>query len=156
MRIRFIVVGKKMPAWVEQGYDEYARRLPRELNLELIEIPLAHRGKNADIERLLAKEGEAMMAAIKKTDYVISLDVVGKSWTTKQLAEQLQKWQGLGSDICLLVGGPDGIAPLCKKRAQQHWSLSTLTYPHPLVRVIVAETLYRAWSINSGHPYHRE
>ncbi|MCP4274044.1 MAG: 23S rRNA (pseudouridine(1915)-N(3))-methyltransferase RlmH [Gammaproteobacteria bacterium] len=156
MRIRFIVVGKKMPAWVEQGYNEYARRLPRELKLEMIEIPLAHRGKNADIERLLAKEGEVMMAAIKKTDYVISLDVDGRSWTTKQLAEQLQKWQGLGSDISLLVGGPDGLALQCKKRAQQHWSLSTLTYPHPLVRVIVAEALYRAWSINSGHPYHRE
>ncbi len=106
-----------MPAWVEQGYNEYARRLPRELKLEMIEIPLAHRGKNADIERLLAKEGEAMMAEIKKTDYVISLDVDGRSWTTKQLAEQLQKWQGLGSDISLLVGGPDGLAPLCKKKS---------------------------------------
>ncbi|MCP4413631.1 MAG: 23S rRNA (pseudouridine(1915)-N(3))-methyltransferase RlmH [Gammaproteobacteria bacterium] len=156
MRIRFIVIGKKMPDWVEHGYNEYTRRLPRELKIELIEIPLAHRGKNADIERMLAKEGEAMMAAIKKTDYVVSLDVDGRSWTTKQLAGQLQKWQGLGSDICLLVGGPDGLSPLCKNRAQQHWSLSTLTYPHPLVRVIVAEALYRAWSINSGHPYHRE
>ncbi len=145
-----------MPAWVQEGYQEYARRLPRELTLELVEIPLAHRVKNVDLVRLLAKEGDAMMAAIKSTDYVISLDVSGKSWTTAQLAGHLQKWQQLGTDICLLVGGPDGIAPECKKRAQQHWSLSALTFPHPLVRVLVAEALYRAWSINAGHPYHRE
>ena len=156
MRLRFIVVGKKMPAWVQTGYQEYARRLPRELTLELIEIPLAHRGKNADLPRLLKKEGEAMMAAIKATDFVVSLDVTGKPWTTAELARQLENWQQSGSDICLLVGGPDGLAPDCIKRAQQHWSLSALTFPHPLVRVVVAEALYRAWSINAGHPYHRE
>ena len=156
MRIRFIVVGKKMPAWVQTGYQEYARRLPSELDLELIEIPLAHRGKNADLPRLLKKEGEAMMAAIKPNDFVVSLDVIGKPWTTPDLAKQLSKWQGLGSDVCLLVGGPDGLADECSQRAQQHWSLSALTFPHPLVRVVVAEALYRAWSINAGHPYHRE
>ncbi|MCP3675283.1 MAG: 23S rRNA (pseudouridine(1915)-N(3))-methyltransferase RlmH [Gammaproteobacteria bacterium] len=156
MRIRFIVVGKKMPAWVQTGYQEYARRLPRELDLELIEIPLAHRGKNADLQRLLKKEGEMMIAAIKPNDFVVSLDVIGKSWTTPDLAKQLSMWQGLGSDVCLLVGGPDGLAPQCSQRAQQHWSVSALTFPHPLVRVVVAEALYRAWSINAGHPYHRE
>jgi len=156
MRIRFIVVGKKMPAWVQTGYQEYARRLPRELELDLVEIPLAHRGKNADITRLLKKEGDAMMAAIKPTDFVVSLDVTGKSWTTADLAKQLSKWQSLGNDICLLVGGPDGLSPLCSARAQQQWSLSALTFPHPLVRVVIAEALYRAWSINAGHPYHRE
>ena len=156
MRIRFIAVGKKMPAWVQSGYQEYARRLPRELILELIEIPLLHRGKNPDLHRLLKKEGEAMMAAIKPTDFVVSLDVTGKSWTTDDLARQLLDWQQLGSDVCLLVGGPDGLAPECLKRAQQHWSLSGLTFPHPLVRVVVAEALYRAWTINAGHPYHRE
>jgi len=145
-----------MPAWVQKGYQEYARRLPRELVLELIEIPLLHRAKNTDLQRLLKKEGEAMMAAIKSTDYVISLDVIGKAWTTAELAEQLLNWQQLGSDICLLVGGPDGLAAECIKRAQAHWSLSALTFPHPLVRVVVAEALYRAWSINAGHPYHRE
>ena len=97
MRIKFIVVGKKMPAWVQTGYDEYARRLPRELQLELIEVPLAHRGKNADIPRLLKKEGEAMMAAIKPSDFVISLDVIGKVWKTTDLAEQLQKWQSIAT-----------------------------------------------------------
>jgi len=145
-----------MPAWVEEGYQQYARRLPREITLELLEIPLAHRNKNADLIRLIEKEGEAMMAAIKSTDYVVSLDVSGKSWTTNELAVQLSRWQMLGTDICLLVGGPDGLAPKCKSRAQQHWSLSALTFPHPLIRVIVAEALYRAWSVNAGHPYHRE
>lgn len=145
-----------MPAWIQSGYQEYARRLPRELVLELIEIPLAHRGKNADIPRLLKKEGEMMMSAIKPNDYVISLDVTGSSWTTEQLAKQLQNWQSLGTDVSLLVGGPDGLAPDCIARAQQHWSLSQLTFPHPLVRVVIAEALYRAWSINAGHPYHRK
>ena len=156
MRLKLIVVGKKMPAWVQTGYQEYARRLPRELVLELIEIPLVHRGKNADIARLLKKEGDAMMTAVKPTDFVISLDVTGKSWTTAQLAKQLSNWQSLGTDICLLVGGPDGLSSECSKRAQQHWSLSALTFPHPLVRVVIAEALYRAWTINVGHPYHRE
>ncbi len=145
-----------MPAWIQTGYQEYARRFPRELVLELVEIPMAHRSKNSDLDRLIKKEGQAMMAAIKKTDYVISLDVCGKPWTTNELANQLQNWQSMGTDICLLVGGPDGIAPECKKRAQQLWSLSALTFPHPLVRVLVAESLYRAWSLNAGHPYHRE
>lgn len=145
-----------MPGWVQTGYQEYARRLPRDIVLDLIEIPLAHRGKNADLTRLLKKEGDMMMAAIKSSDFVVSLDVTGKSWTTPELAKQLQNWQSLGSDICLLVGGPDGLSPECSARAQQHWSLSKLTFPHPLVRVVIAETLYRAWSINAGHPYHRE
>ena len=156
MRIKFIVVGKKMPSWVQAGYQEYARRLPRELQLELIEIPLAHRGKNADIPRLLNKEGEMMMTAIKPSDFAVSLDVTGKDWTTPDLAKQLSSWQSLGSDVCLLVGGPDGLSAQCSARAQQHWSLSKLTFPHPLVRVVVAEALYRAWSVNAGHPYHRE
>ena len=156
MRIKFIVVGTKMPAWIQTGYQEYARRLPRELQLELIEISLAHRGKNADIPRILKKEGEAMMAAIKPSDFVVSLDVKGKSWTTTDLAKQLSQWQSLGSDICLLVGGPDGLSTECSERAQLQWSLSALTFPHPLVRVVIAEALYRAWSVNAGHPYHRE
>ncbi len=156
MRIRIIVVGKKMPVWVEEGYNQYARRLPREMTLELLEIPLAHRGKNADLKRLIMKEGEAMLATIKSTDYVIGLDVKGNTWSTDELAAQLGKWQRLGTDICLLVGGPDGLALECKKRAQQLWSLSTLTFPHPLIRVLVAEALYRAWTVNAGHPYHRE
>ena len=156
MRLRFITIGKKMPSWVQEGYQEYARRLPREITLELLEIPLAHRSKNADLQRLLKKEGESMMAAIKPSDFVVSLDVKGNSWTTVELANQLQNWQEIGSDICLLVGGPDGLAPQCIARAQQNWSLSALTLPHPMVRVVVAEALYRAWSINAGHPYHRE
>ena len=156
MRIRLIVVGKKMPDWVQTGYQEYARRLPREISLEIIEIPLIHRGKNADLPRLLQKEGLSILSVIKDTDYVVSLDVTGNKWSTSELSKQLLKWQNLGTDISLIVGGPDGLSPECVARAQQSWSLSNLTFPHPMVRVILAEALYRAWSINAGHPYHRE
>ena len=156
MRIRLIVVGKKMPDWVQTGYQEYARRLPREISLEIIEIPLNHRGKNADLPRLLQKEGLSILSVIKDTDYVVSLDVTGNKWSTSELSKQLLKWQNLGTDISLIVGGPDGLSPECVARAQQSWSLSNLTFPHPMVRVILAEALYRAWSINAGHPYHRE
>jgi len=155
MRIRFIVVGKKMPAWIQSGYDEYARRLPREIKLDLIEIPLSHRSKNADVKRLLAKEGELMLAQVKESDFVISLDVNGQAISTEKLAIELQRWQALGTDISLLVGGPDGLSTECYQRTQWKWSLSPLTLPHPMVRVVIAEALYRAWSINAGHPYHR-
>lgn len=156
MRIKLIVVGKKMPDWVESGYQTYARRLPREISLELIEIPLAHRGKNPDIKRLMAKEGEQMLAAIKPQEHNVALEVTGKAMTTEQLAKRLAFWQQSGKDINLLVGGPDGLAPDCVQAADEKWSLSPLTLPHPLVRVVLAEALYRAWSVNAGHPYHRE
>jgi len=155
MKIRFIVVGKKMPAWIQTGYEDYERRLPRELNLELIEIPLTHRSKNADVRRLLKKEGELMLAQTKASDYVISLDVTGQSLSTEKLAVELERWQSLGTDISLLVGGPDGLSEECYQRTQWRWSISPLTLPHPMVRVMIAEALYRAWSINVGHPYHR-
>lgn len=156
MQIRLISVGKKSPAWVQQGFSEYKKRFSAGISLELIEIPLAHRGKNADINRLIQKEGEAMISAIKPSDHVVCLDVKGKQWSTPELAKQLKHWQHLGSNVSLLVGGPDGLSEECLKRAQQSWSLSHLTFPHPMVRVILAESLYRAWSVNNGHPYHRE
>jgi 23S rRNA (pseudouridine1915-N3)-methyltransferase len=156
MRIKLIVVGKKMPNWVEQGYQEYAKRLPREISLELIEIPLAHRGKNPDIKRLMDKEGEQMLATVKPQEHNVALEVTGKAMTTEQLAKRLAFWQASGKDINLFVGGPDGLSPACQQSANEAWSLSPLTLPHPLVRVILAETLYRAWSVNAGHPYHRE
>ena len=144
-----------MPKWVEQGYNEYAKRLPREFSLELIEIPPGNRGKNADIERAIRKEGELMMSKISPSDHVVALEVLGKPWTTEQLASEAEGWQMLGSDVCLLVGGPEGLAPECKQRANQQWSLSPLTLPHPMVRILLAEQIYRAWSVIQGHPYHR-
>ena len=144
-----------MPAWVEQGVYEYSKRLPAEIRLEIKEIPLGQRGKGADIKRAIASEGRLMLAAIPSADKVIALEVTGKALSTSQLASQLQDWQREGDNISLLVGGPDGLAPECLSRAQQQWSLSALTLPHPLVRVVLAEQLYRAWAINNNHPYHR-
>jgi len=155
MRIRLLAVGTKMPKWVEQGVDEYRKRLPPELKLELKEIALGKRGKGADIRRAISSEGQLMLAAIGERDRVVALDVKGKPWSTEQLAGNLRDWQLGGDNISLLVGGPDGLADDCLQRADQRWSLSALTLPHPLVRIVLAEQLYRAWTVNSNHPYHR-
>ena len=144
-----------MPKWVEQGVDEYTKRLPPELKLEVKEIALGKRGRGADIQRAINAEGQQMMATIGQHDRVIALDVLGKPWSTEKLAVELQHWQLEGDNISLLVGGPDGLADACLQRANQRWSLSALTLPHPLVRIVLAEQLYRAWTINSHHPYHR-
>lgn len=155
MRFRVIAVGTKMPEWVEQGYAEYAKRLPRDFAVELVELPLAPRTKNSDIARAMEKEGEAMLAAIGKGDTIIALDVLGKPWSTGQLAEQLTAWRMSGTNYSLLIGGPDGLAPACLALANFKWSLSALTLPHPLVRIVLIEQLYRAWTILQHHPYHK-
>tara|TARA_R110002096_G_scaffold388179_2_gene582457 strand:- start:1252 stop:1689 length:438 start_codon:yes stop_codon:yes gene_type:complete len=144
-----------MPEWVSQGYNEYARRMPPELSLDLVEIPLAHRGKNPDIPRLMQREGDAILSTLGPRDRVIALEVGGRNWSTEKLAGQLESWQLDGRDVSFLVGGPDGLADACRDRADQLWSLSALTLPHPLVRILLAEQLYRAWSVTRNHPYHR-
>jgi 23S rRNA (pseudouridine1915-N3)-methyltransferase len=155
VRIRLIAVGQRMPGWIAQGFDEYARRLPPECDLELVEIPAGRRGKGADLGRIVAAEGERQLAAVPRGSTVWVLDQRGRQWDTAQLAERLRGWLQEGRDPALLVGGPEGLAPACTARADGRWSLSSLTLPHPLVRVIVAEQLYRAWSILNRHPYHR-
>ena len=155
MNIHLIAIGERMPAWVQQGYAEYAKRLPAECALHLIEIPAGKRGKNADIARILRSEGERMLAAIPKGARVIALEVNGRKWSTEQLAQQLDTWMAGGQDIALLVGGPEGLPEAARAAAAQQWSLSPLTLPHPMVRVILGEQLYRAWSILRNHPYHR-
>jgi 23S rRNA (pseudouridine1915-N3)-methyltransferase len=144
-----------MPKWVCQGYEEYAKRLPPELKLSLIEIPAEKRGKNADLARIKELEGQKLLAAIPKHAKVIVLAIQGKPWSTEQLAENLTNWQQDGDDVCVLIGGPEGLSQACYQRADIKWSLSPLTFPHPLVRVVVAEQLYRAWSITKNHPYHK-
>ena len=144
-----------MPAWVQTGVDEYVRRMPVECRVVFVELTPGQRGKNADLARILSQEGERMRAAIPKGAKVVALDVKGKAWSTEQLSGQLSGWMQEGRDIALLIGGPDGIEPSCMALAEQRWSLSPLTFPHPLVRVIVAEQLYRANSILNNHPYHR-
>lgn len=156
MRIHLIAVGNRMPDWVEKGYQEYARRLPPSCTLNLIEISPGHRGKGADVQKAINEESSKMLAAIPKGVRVIALDEKGKQWRTQQLAEQLEEWMQDGRDVALLVGGPDGLSAECKQKAEQSWSLSKLTLPHPLVRVVLAEQVYRAWSVVQGHPYHRE
>ncbi|MFQ5642111.1 MAG: 23S rRNA (pseudouridine(1915)-N(3))-methyltransferase RlmH [Thiogranum sp.] len=155
MEINLIAAGTRMPSWVNEGYQAYACRLPHECRLKLVEIPLGRRGKSTPVERAVNEEGKRMLAALAPRQLVIAMDVAGRSWSTEQLAGKLAAWLGDGRDVSLLVGGPDGLADTCLERAEQRWSLSALTLPHPLVRVLLAEQLYRAWSVISNHPYHR-
>lgn len=155
MRIHLLAVGHRPPAWVEQGYREFARRLPPECSLDLLEIPAGHRSRNVDIARLVELEGERLLAAAPSGASLVALDVEGQQWDTPQLAARLNRWMHDGRDVALLVGGPDGLSRTCLDRADITWSLSPLTLPHALVRVIVAEQIYRAWTIIRGHPYHR-
>ncbi len=155
MQIHLIAIGEKMPAWVQQGYQEYAKRLPAECRLKLVEVPAGKRGKNADIERIMRDETDRLLNAIPKGARVVALEVGGRNWSTEQLAEQLGDWMQSGQDVALLVGGPDGMTERARSAADQLWSLSALTLPHPLVRIVLAEQLYRAWSVLRNHPYHR-
>jgi 23S rRNA (pseudouridine1915-N3)-methyltransferase len=155
MKLKLLAVGTKMPSWVNDGYQEYAKRLPRECQLVLQEIQPAKRGKSGHASQWMEEEGARILTAIPSDHHVVSLDVKGKPWTTEQLAEQMQNWLSDGRDVSLLVGGPDGLAQKCSQRADQKWSLSALTLPHPLVRIVMAEQLYRAWTVLQNHPYHR-
>lgn len=155
MRTRLISVGERMPAWVAEGFAEYRKRLSRDLPLELIEVALGNRGKSRDPVRAMTDEGTAVLAAIPAGAHIVALDGRGKTWSSEQLAAQLGEWRMLGRDLAILIGGPDGHAEDVLKRANQRWSLGPLTLPHMLVRLIVAEQLYRATTILAGHPYHR-
>ncbi|MDH5359244.1 MAG: 23S rRNA (pseudouridine(1915)-N(3))-methyltransferase RlmH [Gammaproteobacteria bacterium] len=155
MRIHLIAVGQRMPAWVEQGYQEYAKRMNAECQLHLLELAPGKRGKGMDLERAMADEGKRMQQAIPKGALVIALDLRGKAWDTQELSTQMDGWLSMGRDVALLIGGPEGLSAECFRLADASWSLSRLTLPHPMVRILVAEQLYRAWSILKNHPYHR-
>ena len=144
-----------MPGWVQQGYNEYAKRLPRECELVLKEIVPGKRGKNSDTARIVKEEGGRMMAAIPPKSHIVTLDIPGKPWTTNDLAAAMQRWQENTQYVALMIGGPEGLSVQVKEMARESWSLSKLTFPHPLVRIVVAEQIYRAWSILNNHPYHR-
>lgn len=144
-----------MPAWVETAWQEYAKRLPRELAPVLVEITLAQRGKTTSVDKVKQEEGESLLAAVHPNSRVIALDVLGRSLSTENLAEKLQSWQMQGQDISIMIGGPDGLSSACLQRADERWSLSAMTLPHPLVRIVLIEQLYRAWTIQAGHPYHK-
>jgi 23S rRNA (pseudouridine1915-N3)-methyltransferase len=156
MRILLVAVGEKPPAWVKEGFAEYAKRLPKPFAPELVELPLGHRGKGADPARAIAAEGERVLAALPKNAYLIALDERGRTWTSVELAREFAQWQLEGRDIVFVIGGPDGHAPAVVARANQKWSFGPLTLPHMLVRLVWVEQIYRAWTIQQGHPYHRE
>lgn len=155
MQIQLVSVGNRMPAWVCAGYEEYVKRLPRECELKLREIAPGKRGKNPDIARLMMDEGQRMLQAVSTGDHVVALDLSGREWDTPGLSTTLARWLAGGRDVSLLVGGPEGLWSGCLDRANERWCLSRLTLPHPLARIVVAEQLYRAWSLLQNHPYHR-
>lgn len=156
MRLSVAAVGQRMPDWVNQAWDDYSRRFPPSLPLDLKQIKTPRRAKNADVAVARRKEGDDLLAAVPQGSLVVSLDVVGKPWSTMDLVQRLESWMQEGRDVTFLIGGPDGLSKSCRSRADLSWSLGRATYPHALVRVMVAEQLYRAWSITQNHPYHRE
>lgn len=156
MQIHFIVVGQKMPKWVQEGYSEYAKRLPKACALNLIELPMSQRGKTSSVEQNKQEEAKRILGAIPKGSRLIVLDEHGQQPTTLQLSKKLEDWLSGGQDVALVVGGPDGLEASLIEQADWTWSLSKLTLPHPLVRVLIAEQIYRAWSVIQNHPYHRE
>ena len=156
MRVALLSVGTRMPSWVREGYEDYSRRLQARLPVALVELAPGKRTAGGDDARAIADEGKRLLAAIKTDDYVVALDERGKQHTTLELSAWLKERQRDGRSLCFLIGGPDGYAPPVLARAQETWSLSRLTLPHALVRVLFIEQLYRAVTILDGHPYHRE
>ena len=159
MKIVLAAVGTRLPQWVDEAFESYAKRLPPACRLTLREIPTAYRGaaarKGTASAASIRREGEGLLRAVPKGARIVALDERGAVWSTADLAGRLEAWMADGRDVALLAGGPDGLAPECRERAELTWSLSRLTFPHALVRVIVAEQLWRAWSLVHGHPYHR-
>ncbi len=158
MNLRLIAAGTKLPSWINEGYNDYAKRLTQDYKLDLVEIPLGQRS-GGDVARATEKEGERMLAAMANNTggnpYVVALQVGGKALSTEQLAQFLQTRAREGRPVVFCIGGPEGLAPAVDTRADLRWSLSALTLPHALARVMVAEALYRAVMVIKGHPYHR-
>ena len=155
MKCRLIAAGTRLPDWINSGFSESQKRLRAPLSLELREIQVAPRRAGEPAERAVSREGADMLAQLGKDDYVVALEITAKSMSTEQLSAWLAERMRDGRALALLIGGPDGLSPLCRERADFSWSLSPLTLPHALVRVVVAEQLYRAMSLLAGHPYHR-
>ena len=155
MRIVLVSVGTQMPSWVQQAWDEYSKRMPAHCSLQLKQVAAGKRGKNADIKRIIDDEVKRLWAAVPRDAFVVALDRSGKSVDSKTLAQQLELRLQEGRDWVFIIGGPEGLTRECLDRADVCWSLSAMTMAHPVVRVVLAEQLYRAWSISAGLPYHR-
>lgn len=154
MQIHILSVCGKAPRWVIEGFNTYTKRLPKEIALTLKEISPANRANNS-IAKCLELEAKSILATIPKQSYVIALDERGAIWSSVQLSEKLNDWQLRNPEICLLIGGPDGFHPSIHTHVKETWSLSKLTLPHAMIRVILAEQIYRAWTLLNKHPYHR-
>jgi 23S rRNA (pseudouridine1915-N3)-methyltransferase len=155
MRLVVLTVSSRQPQWVNDGWLEYAKRVRAPLKLELVELPLARRAASVPVDKAIEQEGERHLAAVPRDARLIALDERGEAWSTAELAERLRRWRETGAPVAFLIGGPDGLSARCVERADATWSLSRLTLPHGLVRVVVAEALYRAATVLEGHPYHR-
>jgi 23S rRNA (pseudouridine1915-N3)-methyltransferase len=155
MKLLVVAVGQRMPDWAQTAWDDYAKRFPPELKLELKAVKTETRGSKT-LDNLFAAERERIEAAIPKGCRIVALDERGTSLTTQALANKLKNWQLEGDDVALVIGGPDGLEPAFRQAAHERVRLSDMTLPHAFARVLLVEQLYRAWSINAGHPYHRE
>lgn len=155
MKLHIVAVGHKMPGWIASGFDEYAKRMPPELRIELREVKPEPRSGSRTADSVMAAEQQRIEAVLPKNARVVALDERGRDWTTMQLAQALPAWQQDGRDVAFVIGGADGLAPALKSRAELLLRVSSLTLPHGMVRVLLAEQLYRAWSITQNHPYHR-
>ncbi len=155
MKLLVVAVGQRVPDWARMAWDDYAKRFPPELKLELRAVKTEPRGSKS-LETLYAAERARIQAAIPQGTRIVALDERGKALTTKALAARLSAWQGGGADVALVIGGPDGLDPAFLATAHERIRLSDLTLPHAMARVLLVEQLYRAWSVNAGHPYHRE
>ena len=155
MKARLVAVGERAPGWVAEGFGEYQKRLSHGLPLVLVEIAPGIRGKGRDAARAMQDEGERVMAALPKGSWAVALDGRGNALSSERLAARLEHWRGQGRDLCFLIGGPEGHAADVLARADERWSLGPLTLPHMLVRLLLAEQLYRAVSMLANHPYHR-
>lgn len=155
-KLMIVAVGQKMPAWAQAGYEDYAKRLPPDMRLELRAVKAEPRTSGKTAQQMMAAEAQRMQAQIPPQAHVVALDERGQQGTSMQLAQRLRGWRERGSDVVFLIGGPDGLDGALRDQAHERLRLSDLTLPHPLVRVLLAEQLYRAWSLLMNHPYHRE
>lgn len=155
MKLRILCVGNNMPSWVKTAVNEYSKRMPRDCAIELQEIAPAKRNKTMSAQKAMQIEAKSLEKAMNSQHHTIALDIPGKPWSTQDVANKLADWRELGKNIDFIIGGADGISPEILNRVQDSWSLSNLTLPHPLVRVMLTEQLYRAWTLLNHHPYHR-
>lgn len=156
MHVRLLAVGDRQPSWVDEAFAVYEGRFPRDWKFRLDTIATARRSKNDKSGKAVAAEGELILSRVDRSELLVLLDERGRQLGSRELAEKLTQWQGDGRDLCFVIGGPDGVSDACRQRADFTWSLSQLTLPHGLARVLLAEQLYRAHSLQSGHPYHRD